>query len=116
MINGNINSFLDTGWYTESTLFFNGNVYWCEATTENGLTTFFVNRWKASLTDNMYYNSHIDANGDPVDFRNILILKDNDMDIIKKNFLCSNIFDGKTFWEVEQELVWVDEGSPIVEE
>ena len=59
MINGNINSFLDTGWYTESTLFFNGNVYWCEATTENGLTTFFVNRWKASLTDNMYYNSHI---------------------------------------------------------
>lgn len=48
--------------------------------------------------------------------RNILILKDNDMDIIKKNFLCSNIFDGKSFWEVEQELVWVDEGSPIVEE
>ena len=29
--------------------------------------------------------------------RNILILKDNDMDIIKKNFLCSKIFDGKSF-------------------
>lgn len=115
MINGNINSFLDTGWYTESTLFFNGHVYWFEATTENGVTTFFVNRWKASLTDNMYYNSHIDDNGDPIDFKTILTLKDTDMDIIKKDFLCSNIFDGKSFWDVEKSLVWVDEGASIVE-
>lgn len=116
MINGNINSFLDTGWYTESTLFLNGYVYWFEATTDNGITTFFVNRWQASLTDDAYYHSHIDSNGDPIGFSNVLTIRNSDIDLIKKHFLCSKIFDGKTFWDVEKSLVWVDEGAPIVEQ
>lgn len=113
MINGNINSFIDTGWYTESTLFYKGYVYWLEATTENGITTFFVNRWKASLTEDKYYHSYIDNEGNLIEYSNVLKIVDSDMDRIKKFFLCSRIFDEKSFWEIENNLVWVDEGSPI---
>ena len=39
---------------------------------------------------------------------------DQDMDVIKKKFLEAPIFDGKTFWQVENEIAWLDEGKPIV--
>ncbi len=33
--------------------------------------------------------------------------------MIKKRFLESAIYDGKTFWDAEKELAWLDEGEPI---
>jgi len=36
------------------------------------------------------------------------------MDDIKRRFLCSPVFDGNSFWEVESQLVWVEEGSDII--
>lgn len=35
MINGHLVQFLDTGWYSEATLYFNGYIYWCEAQSSN---------------------------------------------------------------------------------
>jgi hypothetical protein len=32
---------------------------------------------------------------------------------IKQQFLTAPVFDGKTFWQVEKDLIWVEEGSPI---
>ena len=36
-----------------------------------------------------------------------------DMDLLKKHFLVAPIFDGKSFWQVEKELIWVEPGKPI---
>ena len=30
-----------------------------------------------------------------------------------KNHLTAPVFDGKTFWQVEKDLIWVEEGTPI---
>ena len=44
MINGYTDIFLDTGWYMESTIYYNGFIYWCEAQTDSdtGITHFLV--------------------------------------------------------------------------
>ncbi len=42
MINGNINQFLDTGWFTEATLFLNGYIYWLEAQANDIETVFLL--------------------------------------------------------------------------
>ena len=37
------------------------------------------------------------------------------MDLIKKHFLEAKIFNGKSFWEVENDLLWLeDSGEDIV--
>ena len=56
MKNGNLTQFLDTGWYTEAVLYFDGHVYWCEGATdfETGITTFFVDSWKAECRKEFY--------------------------------------------------------------
>ena len=38
---------------------------------------------------------------------------DSDFDVLKKRFLQSAIFNGKSFWKIEKNLAWVDEGEPI---
>jgi len=40
---------------------------------------------------------------------------DSSMDRLKKRFLEASIFDGKTFWQVENKIAWLEEGSPIIE-
>lgn len=111
MINGNIEQFLDTGWYTEATLYYNDFVYWCEGYTHFGtdISTFFVNRWRATTSDYIYYNEYR-KDGEVVDFSTVLKIQGRDMELLKKRFLESPIFDGKTFWEVEPELAWLDDG------
>jgi hypothetical protein len=37
----------------------------------------------------------------------------SNLDLIKKQFLEATTFEGKTFWQVEKEIAWLDEGSPI---
>jgi len=34
------------------------------------------------------------------------------LDLIKKKFLEAKIFEGNNFWEVENEIAWLDEGVP----
>lgn len=114
MRNGNLSQFLDTGWYMESVLFFQGYVYWCEAVTsfETNTTTFFVDRWKAEC-DGELYHQYVTASGKLIDYERVLEISGTDMDDLKRRFLTENIFDGKSFWEVENNLVWVEEGTDI---
>ena len=53
MKNGNLETFLDTGWYTEAELYYQGNVYWFEGDTdfETGISDFYVDRWRAECED-----------------------------------------------------------------
>lgn len=114
MINGKLEQFLDTGWFSEATLFYNGFVYWFEAQTENDVITFFVDKWEAKNEDNKYYHSIINED-DTLSWERVLELKGTDLEMIKRDFLTSNIFDGKNFWDVESKLAWLDEGAPIKE-
>jgi hypothetical protein len=108
MINGYTEQFLDTGWYSESTLFYNGCIYWHEAQTNDTETVFFVDCWKAENEGNLYFHSSLEPNG-TLPFKRVLEIHGTDLELIKKQFLESPVYDGKTFREVEKELAWLDE-------
>lgn len=117
MINGKLDQFLDTGWYSEATLYLDGYIYWCEAQLDDasGITTFFVDKWAAENEDNTYFHSILDSDG-TLKWTRVLEIKDSDLDRIKQRFLESTAFDGKTFWQVEKNIAWLDEGAPITSE
>ena len=115
MKNGNLEQFLDTGWYTEAVLYYEGYVYWCEGTTdfETHVTIFMVERWRAKC-DGELYHQFVTTDGKLVDYSTVLKLVDSDMDKIKKDFLESPIFGGRTFWQAEKDVIWVERGENIV--
>ncbi|GEM_PF-1065040 len=117
MINGSIEQFLDTGWFSESTLYLNGHIYWCEAQSnfKTHIHRFFVNKWQVINEENKYFHSICDQDG-PVDWECVYEDSGQDFDLIKKHFLEAKIFDGKSFWEVEHELAWLDESTPITKD
>ena len=106
-----IDQFLDTGWYTDGTIYLNGFIYWCEATKEfeTGVITFTVNRWRADCDGEFYYQ-YVSSDG-LVDFSCVFELKDTDLDQIKQQFLRASIFDGRTFWEIRNEAIWAEPGE-----
>ena len=114
MKNGSLDQFLDTGWYSEATLFYNGHIYWCEAqhSTDKNITTFFVDRWAVENEDNIYYHSILEEDG-TLKWERIFEVEGEDLGYIKKQFLEAHIFDGKTFWQVEEQIAWLEEGTPI---
>jgi hypothetical protein len=44
MINGNLDQFLDNGWFSEATLYYNSYIYWLEAQTDEIESVFFIDR------------------------------------------------------------------------
>jgi len=118
MINGRIEDFLDTGWYNEATLFYKGNIYWCEGFTDSDshVSTFFVDKWAAQKQDDMYYNELRTREGELLNHQRVLQISADNLDKLKQKFLMAPIFEGKTFWQVEKEVAWLDEGKPIVKD
>ncbi|MBE6100666.1 MAG: hypothetical protein E7200_00980 [Selenomonas ruminantium] len=116
MKNGDIEIFLDTGWYMESTLYYEGRVYWCEGFTDSdtGISTFFVDSWEAECPDGKFYRTYQDKIGEPQGYKEDLEIHGTDMEMLKKQFLIAPIFEGKSFWQVEKDLTWVDEGEPLI--
>lgn len=114
MINGYLEQFLDTGWYSEATLFLDGYLYWCEANTDpsNGITSFIVDKWRAINEDNKYYHSIIETDG-TIKWERVFEYKSEDLEYIKKQFLEAPIFGQKTFWQVEKKIAWLEDGNPI---
>lgn len=115
MINGYLEQFLDTGWYSESTLYLDGYIYWCEAQTDRktGISYFFVDKWEVQNENNTYYHSIIEEDG-TLKWSRIYEKKDKNLDAIKQSFLKAPIFDNKTFWQVENKIAWLDESDPII--
>ena len=114
MINAYLDQFLDTGWFSESTLYYKGFIYWCEAQSDfdTGITRFFVYKWAVENDNNIEYHTIVEEDGTwPVE--TVYEIFDKDLELIKKRFLEAPIFDGKSFWEVEKELAWLDDGGPI---
>ena len=114
MINGYLDQFLDTGWHTDATLFYNGYIYWCEGlrNSETGIMDFFVNKWEVENEDDTYYHTIIEKDGS-MKWETVFEMEHKDCDFIKKQFLEAPIFDGKSFWQVEKRLAWLDDGGNV---
>ena len=110
-----LTQFLDTGWFTEATLYYHGNIYWSEAqfNEETQCTTFFVDRWPVEKEDDQYYHSITDADG-VIHWERVYEDTDTSLEMIKRRFLSAEIFDGHSFWDVEKELRWLEESDPVI--
>lgn len=66
-----------------------------------------IMKWKARNLDDKYYEDVLDENGEKIDFDQIEMEGPNE-DALREKFLEAKIWDGKSFWEVEKELAWLD--------
>lgn len=113
MINGNIEQFLDTGWFSEATLYYHGYTYWCEAQqNDHKVSHFFVYRYPALNVNNEYCLRILEEDGTCMD-EDVFDMIHPDLDLIKKTFLEAEIFEGNRFWDVESELAWLDDDGLI---
>ena len=114
MINANLEQFLDTGWFNEATLYYNGHTYWCEGgfdSTDKKMY-FWVYRYKSDLfktPDGEIYSKRHIVNNDVDDYSTVFETNGKTEEEVKEQFLKAKIFDGKSFWEVEKEIAWYDE-------
>ncbi len=91
MLNGNVNEFIE-GLYRgyEMTFIFRGQKYFIQGYLDNNARTLFLVRIEPPV-DNYIWKQAGDRHNYPVEA-----------------FLQAPIFGGKTFFEVEQEIEWVD--------
>lgn len=117
MKNTEVEQFIDTGWYSEATLYLQGYIYWCEAQKDPNSeeTHFFVDKWKAENKDNLFYHSVFEKDG-TLEWLRIFEAYDIDLDILKKRFLEAPIFEGKTFWQVKKDILWLEEATSITKD
>ena len=105
MINANLEQFLDTGWFSEATLYLNGYTYWCEGCWNEEREKpmhFFVYKYESVVVDKIYTKPK-NSN-----YQKVFDIYGNSEEEVKEEFLKAKIFDGKSFWEVEKEIEWVD--------
>ena len=114
MINANLEQFLDTGWFSEATLYYKGYTYWCEGGRDKSKEKpfhLFIYKYKSYLVkeNEDTWSRRLIENGDVVDYSIVLDIRGYDEDDVKEQFLKAKIFEGKSFWEVEKEIAWYDE-------
>ena len=106
MINANLEQFLDTGWFSEATLYLNGYTYWCEGCWNEEREKpmhFFVYKYESVVVDKIYIKPK-NSN-----YQTVFDIYGNSEEEVKEEFLKAKIFDGKSFWEIEKEIAWYDE-------
>lgn len=103
--------FLDTGWHSDATLYLNGRIYWCEGliNSKTGMFEFSVESWDVEIINELYFKSITTKDGKRKNYKVVYECIVKDPDTAKKQFLEAKIFDGKSFWETEHELRWLEE-------
>lgn len=110
MINANLEQFLGTGWFNEATLYLNGFTYWCEGCWDMKKEKpmhFFVYKYPSKIVDGIY-TKRLDE-GETGNPETVFDVWGHGEDDVKAEFLKAKIFDGKSFWEVEDKIAWYDE-------
>ena len=110
MVNGDLEQFLDTGWWNQNaTLFYHDHIYFLEGWFDEKHDMHFrPRRWKARNVDGRSFENVYDEKGDLVDYDDSLELVAPTEDELREMFLKTPMWDGRTFWEVEGELVWLE--------
>lgn len=92
MINGDVNEFVDHIHYGDELVFlYQGKKYFLQGfCVDDGICRLYLDRWEPPATDYIWVGTG-DSRGFPVE-----------------EFLNQKLWDGKTFWEAEQEIEWVD--------
>ncbi len=91
MINGNINEFIDKLVYgDEVTFVFEGKKFFVQGYPDDGIYTLYLDQWEPPADDYIF------------------ICRGSDKDYPVNEFLEAKIWDGKSFWEIEKEVEWVD--------
>lgn len=91
MINGDVKKFVDNLYYgTENVFVFGRFKYMIQGWWEDGKYTLFMQLWEPAMSG--YDWEHTASNPNEC----------------VEAFMSAPIFDGKTFWEVEREIEWVD--------
>ncbi len=49
-----------------------------------------------------------------LNWKRVFEITDTDIDRMKQRFLEAPVFEGKTFWQVEKDIAWLDESCPII--
>lgn len=106
-----LEQFLDTGWHNDATLYYNGRIYWCEGmfNSNSNKFEFSVESWDVEIIDNTYFISKTTLNGQYLNYDVVFEIEVDNPDQAKKQFLEAKIFEGKSFWEREYELMWLEE-------
>lgn len=95
MINGNVNEFVNNIYYGEEMFFlYKGRKYFLQGWKEwkqNGAHTLSLDILDPPSDDYLWYEVDLDPQ------------------VLVDHFLVAPLFDGKTFWEVEQEIEWLDD-------
>ena len=106
-----LEQFLDTGWHTDATLYYNGRIYWCEGTInpDSNRFEFSVESWEVDVQDDQFFTSKTTSSGELLNYEIVFEIVVDDPSQAKKEFLEARIFEGKTFWEREHELLWLEE-------
>lgn len=91
MINGNVREFVDGLYYGDERCFlYNGKKYFIQGYYENEKPMLEIHIFEPA-DNNFEWRVFSEDNNYPVD-----------------KFETAKIFDGKTFWEAEKEMEWVD--------
>ncbi len=115
MINANLEQFLDTGWFSEATLYYKGYTYWCEGTYNYNRDKpfhFFVYKYRSVICKNSkgeIFTKRMIKDHDVVDYSTIMDIYVESEEEAREIFFSSKLFEGKSFWEVEKDLAWYDE-------
>ncbi len=109
MINGKLSQFLDTGWWNgDATIYYKKHIYFLDSYVDKkGSMHLRIMKWKAKNIDNKTYEDVLDLEGKFTDFSQIEMEAPNE-EMLREKFLKEKIWEGKSFWEVEKELAWLD--------
>ena len=92
MINGDVNEFVNGLYYGDERVFiYRGQKFFIEGLTLEGKNHLLLDRWDPPIEG--YIWEGISERGS----------------YCVEKFLQEPLFDGKTFWEVEKEIEWVDD-------
>lgn len=78
---------------------------------------FFIHRYRSVIhrEGDRVWTSRLVENGDVVDYEDTYFEAwGYGEDDVKEQFLKAKIFDGKSFWDVEKESAWYDEGQSFI--
>ena len=91
MINGNVNEFIDGLYYGDERIFlYKGRKFFIQGLTYDNSNHLLLDRWDPPA-DDYIWKAKSPRGQYAVD-----------------DFLSAPIWDGKTFWQAEQEMEWVD--------